>query len=90
MVPLNSPTKKTVILNAVIELLNWPEDNEKSREKKEKQQQNKSNTLYTFFFSREDNNYLTTKESTVKMDMYKTVFNGLLCWTIQVVLVQWE
>lgn len=30
-------------------------------------------------FSREVNNYLTTKASTVKMDMYKTVFNGLLC-----------
>lgn len=30
-------------------------------------------------FSREVNNYLTSKASTVKMDMYKTVFNGLLC-----------
>lgn len=30
-------------------------------------------------FSREVNNYLTTKAKTVKMDMYKTVFNGLLC-----------
>lgn len=41
-------------------------------------------------FSREVNNYLTTKAKTVKMDMYKTVFNGLLCWIIQVDLIQWE
>lgn len=41
--------------------------------------ENKTINQNTVHLSEEVNNYLTTIPSTVKMDMYKTVFNGLLC-----------
>lgn len=51
---------------------------EKSRER--------NNKLYTLLH---EVNPSTIVASPVKMDTYKSVFNGILSWIIQVGLVQW-
>lgn len=49
--------------------------------------QKRNNQLYTHL---REVNSSTIVASPVKMDTYKSVFNGLLSWIIQVGLVQWE